>query len=146
VFAGSVATVFMALNCYIGWWYQRLIRHRFTEVVLKLTPELPQAQPDGHGGHEPAPTEHKVADVAEETPLLDNTNGTELASLCGSTGRAQPRLDGARLAADHSSADRDSSADSRVEMNGRQAIEDLVEDPTPVMDRQRPLGRRYDIS
>ena len=30
---GTTATVFMALNCYIGWWYQRLIRHRFTDAV-----------------------------------------------------------------------------------------------------------------
>ncbi|KAE9365866.1 hypothetical protein N431DRAFT_516708 [Stipitochalara longipes BDJ] len=33
---GSTATVFMAVNCYIGWWYQRLIRHRFTDAVKRI--------------------------------------------------------------------------------------------------------------
>ncbi len=30
---GSTATIFMAFNCYFGWWYQRLIRRRFTDAV-----------------------------------------------------------------------------------------------------------------
>jgi hypothetical protein len=44
---GSTATVFMAVNCYIGWWYQRLIRHRFTDAVKKMyTPEVLEALPE----------------------------------------------------------------------------------------------------
>ena len=30
---GSLATAFMAVTCYGGWWYQRMIRHRFIEAV-----------------------------------------------------------------------------------------------------------------
>jgi hypothetical protein len=30
---GSVATGFMAFTCYVGWWYQRLIRKRFVLMV-----------------------------------------------------------------------------------------------------------------
>jgi len=41
---GTTATVFMALNCYIGWWYQRLIRHRFTDAVKKMY-VLPEVAP-----------------------------------------------------------------------------------------------------
>lgn len=33
---GVVATAFMALNTYIGWWYQRLIRRRFTDAVKEM--------------------------------------------------------------------------------------------------------------
>lgn len=33
---GVVATVFMALTTYIGWWYQRLIRRRFTDAVKEM--------------------------------------------------------------------------------------------------------------
>jgi len=36
IWMGSTATVFMAVNCYIGWWYQRLIRHRFTDAVKAM--------------------------------------------------------------------------------------------------------------
>jgi len=36
IWMGSTATVFMAVNCYIGWWYQRLIRHRFTDAVAAM--------------------------------------------------------------------------------------------------------------
>ena len=44
---GSTATVFMAVNCYIGWWYQRLIRHRFTDAVKNMyTPEVLEALPE----------------------------------------------------------------------------------------------------
>jgi len=30
---GSLATAFMAVTCYGGWWYQKMIRHRFIEAV-----------------------------------------------------------------------------------------------------------------
>jgi hypothetical protein len=30
---GSLATAFMAVTCYGGWWYQRMIRHKFIEAV-----------------------------------------------------------------------------------------------------------------
>lgn len=33
---GITATAFMALNCYIGWWYQRLIRHRYIAAVENM--------------------------------------------------------------------------------------------------------------
>jgi hypothetical protein len=36
IWMGSTATVFMAVNCYIGWWYQRLTRHRFTHTVKDM--------------------------------------------------------------------------------------------------------------
>ena len=60
VWMGSTATVFMAINCYIGWWYQRLIRHRFTEAVKAMY--IPEAtlRPDQaaprtpHGAATPA--------------------------------------------------------------------------------------------
>ena len=33
---GITATAFMAVTCYIGWWYQRLLRHRFAKEVESL--------------------------------------------------------------------------------------------------------------
>ena len=36
IWMGSTASVFMALTCYIGWWYQKLIRRRFTDAVKDL--------------------------------------------------------------------------------------------------------------
>lgn len=33
IWMGTTATIFMAINCYFGWWYQRLIRRRFTDAV-----------------------------------------------------------------------------------------------------------------
>jgi hypothetical protein len=36
IWMGSTATVFMALNCYFGWWYQRLVRKRFTDAVKDM--------------------------------------------------------------------------------------------------------------
>lgn len=30
---GALATAFMAVTCYGGWWYQRMIRHKFIEAV-----------------------------------------------------------------------------------------------------------------
>ncbi|PMD20249.1 hypothetical protein NA56DRAFT_175684 [Hyaloscypha hepaticicola] len=30
---GSLATAFMAVTCYGGWWYQHMIRHKFIEAV-----------------------------------------------------------------------------------------------------------------
>ncbi|TAQ83360.1 hypothetical protein B7494_g8318 [Chlorociboria aeruginascens] len=45
---GATATIFMALNCYIGWWYQRLIRKRFTEAVKDIVSdtEAPLLRPE----------------------------------------------------------------------------------------------------
>lgn len=34
-----VATAFVAFNCYIGYWYSRLIRHRFVEAVKSMYKE-----------------------------------------------------------------------------------------------------------
>jgi cbb3-type cytochrome oxidase subunit 3 len=31
-----VATMFISFICYIGWWYQRLIRRRFTDAVKEM--------------------------------------------------------------------------------------------------------------
>ena len=60
---GSTATVFMAVNCYIGWWYQRLIRHRFTDAVKKMyaTETLPEAQ-NLNGNKKPGYNEEKKYD------------------------------------------------------------------------------------
>jgi len=33
---GLVAAIFMALNTYLGWWYQRLVRHRFQRAVKAM--------------------------------------------------------------------------------------------------------------
>jgi hypothetical protein len=45
---GSTATVFMAVNCYIGWLYQRLIRHRFIDVVKAMYMPPPEdGSPNG---------------------------------------------------------------------------------------------------
>lgn len=52
---GSTATVFMAINCYIGWWYQRLIRHRFIDVVKSMympPPDAPLPDRDESPGDE----------------------------------------------------------------------------------------------
>jgi ABC-type multidrug transport system fused ATPase/permease subunit len=40
VWVGSIAMVFMVFNCYVGWWYQKLIRRRFTNVVMALEPDV----------------------------------------------------------------------------------------------------------
>ncbi|KAJ9151797.1 hypothetical protein NKR23_g2664 [Pleurostoma richardsiae] len=48
VWMGATASVFMALNCYVGWWYQRLVRKRFTEAVADMA-EQPQATAAGGG-------------------------------------------------------------------------------------------------
>jgi hypothetical protein len=46
---GSAAMIFMAINCYVGWWYQKLIRRRFTNVVKALAlPHNNQAEPGAH--------------------------------------------------------------------------------------------------
>jgi hypothetical protein len=95
VWMGSTATVFMAINCYIGWWYQRLIRHRFTEVVKAMY--LPEPAP--HGVHRPpsvpdrpdrAATPSDNGDVAD--PLLQNDGAhawAEEAEHAIVTGRSQ---------------------------------------------------------
>ncbi|KAH8595794.1 hypothetical protein B0O99DRAFT_143579 [Bisporella sp. PMI_857] len=54
---GSTATVFMAVNCYTGWWYQRLIRRRFVDVVKKMDM---QATP----GTSPMTSDEHVGDAA----------------------------------------------------------------------------------
>ncbi|KAE8451955.1 hypothetical protein EG329_002119 [Mollisiaceae sp. DMI_Dod_QoI] len=36
IWMGSVATVFMAITTYMGWWYQKLIRRRFTDAVKEM--------------------------------------------------------------------------------------------------------------
>ncbi|KAL3427639.1 hypothetical protein PVAG01_01148 [Phlyctema vagabunda] len=36
IWMGVFATIFMALNCYLGWWYQMFIRRRFTEAVENM--------------------------------------------------------------------------------------------------------------
>jgi hypothetical protein len=33
IIMGGLATAFMALTCYGGWWYQRMIRHKFIDAV-----------------------------------------------------------------------------------------------------------------
>src|ERR1700693_3521113 len=33
---GALATVFIAVTCYGGWWYQRMIRHKFIEAVKRM--------------------------------------------------------------------------------------------------------------
>jgi hypothetical protein len=33
---GLTAAIFMALNTYLGWWYQRLVRHRFQRAVKAM--------------------------------------------------------------------------------------------------------------
>lgn len=33
IWAGALATVFMGVNCYVGWWYQIFVRRSFTERV-----------------------------------------------------------------------------------------------------------------
>ncbi|KAI9843113.1 MAG: hypothetical protein M1838_002754 [Thelocarpon superellum] len=33
---GGVATGFLAIVCYFGWWYQRRLRHQFTALVVDL--------------------------------------------------------------------------------------------------------------
>ncbi len=68
---GSTATVFMALNCYIGWWYQRLIRHRFTDAVkdMCILPEV-VTLPGGNGRRAPD-------DGNENVPLLNGDSASE---------------------------------------------------------------------
>lgn len=68
---GSTATVFMALNCYIGWWYQRLIRHRFTDAV-KAMYVLPEVLTLPGGNARPAPD-----DANENAPLLNGDSVSE---------------------------------------------------------------------
>lgn len=36
IWMGSTATIFMGIYCYIGWWYQRLVRKRFTDAVRMM--------------------------------------------------------------------------------------------------------------
>lgn len=43
LWVGSIAMIFMALNCYVGWRYQKLIRHHFANVVMALEPDLHKA-------------------------------------------------------------------------------------------------------
>jgi hypothetical protein len=40
---GGVATGFLGLVCYIGWWYQRRLRFRFRKLVDKLDYRLPDS-------------------------------------------------------------------------------------------------------
>ncbi len=74
---GSTATVFMAVNCYIGWWYQRLIRHRFTDAV-KAMYTLPEGDrfpnvdvtPGSDGENEDAALSDRGLGSAEERETL----------------------------------------------------------------------------
>ena len=47
--AGIAATGFMALNCYAGWWYQKLIRKRFTDAVKAMHDHQSTADNAQHG-------------------------------------------------------------------------------------------------
>jgi hypothetical protein len=67
---GSTATVFMAVNCYVGWWYQRLIRHRFTDAVKAMyeyMPPLEGGSPNEDGNSGPI-RENEVASLLDGGP------------------------------------------------------------------------------
>ena len=42
-----VAIGFMALVCYVGWWYQRYLRRRFMQRVNGLPPRKPELEMSG---------------------------------------------------------------------------------------------------
>lgn len=65
VYMGTVASGFMAVACYVGYWYQRSIRKRFVEEVENLFPE-----PVGHrGGYDHVPNRDEVDSHSME-PLV----------------------------------------------------------------------------
>ncbi|KAL2075273.1 hypothetical protein VTL71DRAFT_216 [Oculimacula yallundae] len=81
---GSFATLFMALNCYIGWWYQVFIRRRFTDAVKNMF------DADGSGGTElrvrsPTPVETQRSIGLLTTPHRGSSFEQEVTSLLGSS-------------------------------------------------------------
>jgi hypothetical protein len=79
---GTTATVFMALNCYIGWWYQRLIRHRFTDAVKVMyvrpevapVPSVNGGPPPGDGNEGAAlPDAESASEEDSQPPTLSDT-------------------------------------------------------------------------
>lgn len=51
---GLTAAIFMALNTYLGWWYQRLVRHRFQRAVKAMHVETGTTLQAYHGRSESA--------------------------------------------------------------------------------------------
>lgn len=76
---GIIATSFMAVACYVGYWYQRSIRKRFVAEVDNLSPEpvRHRAAPQGHaGGYYHIPNRDKVEDSQSMERLVRTPDPT----------------------------------------------------------------------
>ena len=99
IWMGTTAAVFMALNCYVGWWYQRLVRHRFQRVVKAMLMGgdggvVGGGGREGEGGSEVgggplSPSVGGGSEVGDREPLL----GTLTVPDGGMEGRGRPSLD-----------------------------------------------------
>lgn len=47
---GLVAAIFMMANTYLGWWYQRMVRHRFQRAVMAMYVDPAETNGAGVGG------------------------------------------------------------------------------------------------
>jgi hypothetical protein len=71
IWMGIFATLFMAANCYVGWWYQIFIRRRFTEAVQNMY--VPSDE-TGSGRQWPLGN----SGVFGVTPVVDGATGRHL--------------------------------------------------------------------
>jgi hypothetical protein len=126
---GTLAMAFMVVNCYVGWWYQKLIRRRFTDVVLAL--HNPSAM-DLHNTpthdlyfvsskmSKSTPAQHiEVVDFESAGLMVSSRNHlrrdqSQLTQRSNTPDGFQRPNDGARLAHYPYSPGRDSSPDSRM--------------------------------
>jgi hypothetical protein len=79
IWMGSTATIFMGLNCYVGWWYQRLVRKRFTNAVRMMYIYRDVMPPrGGEDGREDDMRKSSEGSNSEQ-PLLSDENEEEAA-------------------------------------------------------------------
>ncbi len=96
VIMGSVATSFMALACYVGYWYQRLLRKRFIEEVESLFQEPTKLknslQIPEHDDSDDQSAQHLLTTPNISTAALAN-NGSTSSYMCAdpATAASRPR-------------------------------------------------------
>ena len=95
IWMGIFATIFMAVNCYVGWWYQMFIRRRFTEAVRNMVvPGLPA--PDCTAGQASVGTDDggDTTNLADGIhPAIHNPVGVPVAVRQSSFGLPKLRVD-----------------------------------------------------
>lgn len=95
VIMGTVASGFMAVACYVGYWYQRSIRERFVEEVENLFPEPVGHEDDQNPNRDEVNngSERCLVPTCNHAASTSSFNSTNQAISAGSSvRRATPRL------------------------------------------------------